>query len=441
MEHRVVMRCFCIILWLSSLAFNLEAGYDLETFTLKNGLRVVCLKKKTSPIVSFSIWYRCGSMCDEISKSGVAHYLEHMACEPNKGEFNKFLEAIGAERNAFTSLRTICFYEIVPREHLEDVFRYEALRMVSIDIQDDIFLAEKGAILEERRMVYDSSPEGEAYESTVANAFNRNIGGTSVIGWESEIKDLSPQDLFDFYDKWFAPNNAIILIIGDFTDVMHIKELAEKYFGGIKEKTLQYPEENRTRPAYFKEVVHASPKNGSCNVEYIYHVSPSYGDNIRKNLGLKLLISVLNQPDFFVRKTLEHYMRTASQVNFSYLAKYFQFDIVSFSMGGCSINDNFEEIWNYLRKKLLAAGVKKKDLDVVKRQHQLSLAYRNDDIAQISKHVGRLLSTGYKIEDIQSMDDILQSITPEECNKILQEIFSQKPVVIAKSMPKVYDRD
>jgi zinc protease len=380
-------------------------------------------------------------MCDEISKSGVAHYLEHMACEPNKGEFNKFLETVGAERNAFTSLRTICFYEIIPREHLEDVFRYEAQRMASMDIRDDIFLAEKGAILEERRMVYDASPDGEAYESTVTNAFNRNIGGISVIGWESEIDNLSPQDLLDFYDKWFAPNNAIILVIGDFPSVAYIKELAEKYFGSIREKTLQYPEENRVRPPCFKEITYASPKNGAGSVEYIYHVPSSYGDNIRKNIGLELLISVLNQPDFFVRKTLEHYLRVVSQAAFSYLAKHFQFDVVSFSVGRHSISDNSEEIWDYLRKKLLAVGVKKKDLDVVKRQHQLSLAYRKDDIAQISRHIGRLLATGYKIEDIQSMDDVLQSITPEECNEILQEIFSQKPVVIAKSIPKGYDRD
>ncbi|MDR1361883.1 MAG: insulinase family protein [Holosporaceae bacterium] len=426
---------------LMSLSFASAASYKLATFSLKNGLRVVCLRKKTSPIVSFSIWYRCGSMCDRLGKSGVAHYLEHMVCASAGGEFKDFLEKVGADHNALTSLRSICFYEIVPMEYLETVFGYEARRMAELDMQEKVFLSEKGAILEERRMTHDSSPAGELYEATVANAFNRHIGGISVLGWESEIKDLQLQDLRDFYDEWFAPNNAIILVVGDFPDVEYLKKIAEKHFGAIKEKVQQPPAENGARPSLFKEITLASSKNSSWNVEYIYHVPTTYGNDIRKNIGLELLISVLNQPDFFLRKTMEHHLNIAHSVVLAYLAKYFQFDVVSIDICCSSINNNSENVWNYLRKKLLNIGLTKGDLDVVKSQRQLAFAHKEDNIAHISMHIGQMLSLGYKPEDIQSMDDILQSIRPEECNEILREIFSQEPVLISRSVPKDHDRD
>ncbi|MDR1235711.1 MAG: insulinase family protein, partial [Holosporaceae bacterium] len=130
--------------------FFAYAKPDTVDFVLKNGLRVICIEKKTSPIIFFSIWYRCGSKDDAVSKSGVAHYLEHMAFVSKRMEFNTFLESVGALRNAFTSLNVICFHELVPKENIEVVFNHESMRMKSLDIADDAFLSEKGAILEER---------------------------------------------------------------------------------------------------------------------------------------------------------------------------------------------------------------------------------------------------------------------------------------------------
>jgi zinc protease len=187
-----------IIFSLIFLTFNSCAKYDAFEFALDNGLRVVCVKRNSVPIIAFSIWYKCGSKCDLVSKSGVAHYLEHTAFSSKK-EFRDFLEEIGAECNAFTSFNTICFYEIVPKEHLETIFLNESDRMKSIQIDDTDFLSEKGAILEERSMRTDNDPEGAYQETMLANMFNRKTGGIGIIGWKHEINGIKKQETSQFY--------------------------------------------------------------------------------------------------------------------------------------------------------------------------------------------------------------------------------------------------
>ncbi|GHU13057.1 peptidase M16 [Alphaproteobacteria bacterium] len=434
---------FLLFILLISCVFDLGARYNLSQFTLKNGLLVVCLKKKTTPIISFSMWYRCGSIHDAISKSGVAHYLEHMACELDHGNFSNFLESIGAESNAFTSLRTMCFYEIIPSEHLEKIFEFESRRMRAIDIDDAVFLSEKGAILEERSMRYVSSPHGAAWESLCGNAFSGKAGGISIIGWKSEIEELQPQDLLDFHRAWFAPNNAILLIVGDIPDLEEIKNLAEKYFGNIERKEILHEEEDSSRPSCVKEITYASPKVGATSIEYIYHVPFSHRKNLRKSLALDLAIDVINQPDSFIRKILENDLKKAISVTFAYYEEYFSYDIAIIGIESSSLNDRMdsEKIFGYLLKKLLVKGIAKNDLEIVKKQRQLAMAYKKDDIGKMFKYIGSQLSHGYSLEEVQSMDDIIQSITVEECNGVLKEAFSLDPVIISKVVPKGYDRD
>jgi zinc protease len=381
-------------------------------------------------------------MHDAISKSGVAHYLEHMAFEFNGGEFSKFLESIGAETNAYTSLRSICFYEIIPSEHIEAVFEHESMRMKSIDIDENVFLAEKGAILEERNMRHDSSPQGAAYEALTSNAFNRSAGGISVIGWKSEIKSIQPQDLQDFHAIWFAPNNATILIVGDIVDVNQIKTLAEKYFGNLEPKEIRRNQEDSTRPSCVKEITYSSPKISMVSLGYIYHVPFSHRQNFRKSMSLTLALSVLNQPDSFPRKILEHDWKKASNVTFAYMEGYFPYDVVETGIDSSVKNiAEAEKIFARLMKRLLAVGIAKRDLDTVKKQWELSMAYKKDDIGDITDYIAHLLSHGYLLEEIQSIDETIQSITIDECNAVLREVFSANPVIISRIMPKEYNRD
>jgi zinc protease len=426
--------------------FDVQAKYNVVRFTLKNGLQVICIEKKSAPIIFFSIWYYCGSKNDAISKSGVAHYLEHMAFSSNKMEFSELLEDIGALKNAFTSINTICFHEVVSKKNIEIVFIYEAIRMISLNIGNDIFQSEKGAILEERSMCVDNNPGGAMQESTLANIFNRDTGGIGVIGWKHEIETIIPKDLQEFHDKWFAPNNALIVISGDF-ELDHIKKLAEKYFEKIPSKRTEKPKEAGVFPetaVCLKEIEYGSPKNRSlAAVEYVYRVPFSSRENLRKSIALDVAIMALNQPAFFVKKILKDVINCATHAAFGYIDRVFAQDIVAFEISASSIDaaHDSENMWRYLRKRLLHIGISQSELDAVKRQYLVSLAYKKDDIVKMSNHFGLLLTGGYSLEEIQEIDDMVQSITTKECNDLLRDVFTQEPHAISRIVPKGYDRE
>ena len=418
-------------------------AFDIITFTLKNGLRVICMRKANLPIISFSIWYNCGSCCDATSKSGVAHYLEHMAFAMKEGVFDKFLEEIGAQKNAFTSMKTICFYEVIPAEHIETIIENEAMRVSEMDIDEKKFISERGAILEERSYRIDTDPEGQRLEILLANLFNRADGGISIIGWEHEIKSITPKDLTDFHAKWFAPNNATIIIIGNI-DVEQIKSLVEKNFGNIKSKVLP-SKDSHEKPLVTKEINFSSPKNGSfASVDFLYRVPFLVKSDFRKHVALKLVMQILNQPSFFVKKTLEDTTAKSSSVNFSYFCGYFHYDLVGLCISCPSINYcvDCEKIWtDYLKNKLLNTKLKQSDLDTVKKQEQIARAYQKDDITKISNHFGWMLASGFSVEQIQSLNEVVQSITIEECQGALREVFANNPIAISRVTPKRYNRD
>jgi zinc protease len=435
-------KILCATFFFVLLIFNIQAKYEASEFVLKNGLRVVCIKKSTVPIVAFSIWYKCGSKCDAFSKSGTAHYLEHMAFVSNK-EYEDFLEKIGAEYNAFTSIGTICFYEIVPKEHMETVFRCEADRMRSIRISDEVFFGEKGAILEERSMRVDNDPSGVQGEVFQANMFNRKIGGIEIIGWKHEINALQKQDLYDFHDKWFFPNNATIVIVGDF-DLEDLKIMLKKYFENIQAKKLPQENDDLSVPTCFKEISYGSPKNGLlASILYLYQMPFLSKKDFKKSMIMDLAIKTINQASFFVKKSLKSVTRLVDEVSFLYVDRLFQYDFAGVNISCDSIDDLLEadKIWCYLKNKLINVGISKTDLDAIKQREMISLAYKKDDIAQMANYFGWLLSCGCSLAEILSIDDLIQSITPQECNDVLRDVFSQEHMSVMKIVPKGYNRD
>lgn len=433
-----------IVLLFFIFSFDLHAKYNIVSdFTLNNGLRIVCIDKKELPIVCCSVFYKCGSINETPSKSGIAHFLEHMAFCGDNGAFSDFLENAGAEDNAFTSFRTICFYEIVPINHLETVFKYESRRMEFMDINKEKFLSEKGAILEERSMRCDNIPQGQYLESIDAALFNRMSGGIHPIGWRHEIESTEPQDLIDFHDKWFAPNNAVILIVGDI-NIAKIKSLAEKYFAKIKSKEIAKINDDAIKPKEIKKIELKSSKIGTeAEVNYTYFVPFSVKDNFRKSMALFLVSQMLNQPTSFAKKTLENSLNKATSISFDYDYGAYQYDIFRVSIA-CSSVDNLsecEELWGYLKRKILISGITQTELETVKRQRAMSLAYRDQDIRTISEHIWWDMASGFTLEQIQSMDDVIQSITLEECKEALNEVLKPQYIAVSRILPKEHDRD
>lgn len=434
-----ILKAFFVSLFLF-FSFDLCAKYNVTAdFTLNNGLRVICIAKKGVPVISCMVYYKCGSANDALSKSGVAHYLEHMAFFNNHCEFSDFLESIGAEFNAFTSNNLIGFEEVVPVDHIEAVLKNEAERMGVFNIDTEKFKSEKGAILEERSMRIENDPFGQCKELETACVFHE----IPVIGWRNEIESITPEDLINFRNKWFAPNNAIILLAGD-VNVKQIKKLVEKYFGNISKKKMKRLITEKEKPKITKEIEFRSSKIGtSASASYLYFVPPHIKQDFRKRLAFVLAGYVLNQPQSLFRSCLEHSLNKSDGIYFAYNSTMNAFSVLDISIS-CSSIDNLEEsekILGYLIKKILAKGISQSELDLAKRQSMLADAYAKEDIADITKFIVYSLAAGYTLDQIQKMDDVIQSITLEECNSVLKEVLDASPIAILRMLPKEHDRD
>lgn len=425
------------------LMFAANADFKADEFSLKNGMKVIMIEKKSVPIISLSIWYKCGSKCDLLSKSGAAHFLEHLAYENHKREFSNYLEEIGAENNAFTSINTICFYEIFPKDCLEKILFFESRRMKNLEIESEVFQNEKKAILEERGMRVDANVRGKYGEILLSNVFNRQVGGIEVIGWKHEIESIEVEDLQAFYKKWITPNNAILILVGDF-EKESAKKLIEKYFGTVSQGDSSKIFSLNNKEFNKKLIKYRSTENGpSSEITYILKVPFLSKNNLRKSLALSLALEILEQPSSFTETILKQMSNTISGVNFSYTDSVYQFDILGITFHATSIDnlDKVEIAWPYLKKKILANCISENDLKKIKKRKLISLAYKREDIQQISSYFGWNLISELTVKEILSLDDMVQSINVKECNDVLQEVFSTSPISVMKTLPKGYDRD
>lgn len=426
-------KIFVATVALLTLSFS-QAKYDAQEYVLKNGLRVVFIKKAPSTVAYFSVWYKCGSNKDHIGKSGVAHFLEHMAFETDNHKFRNFLEKIGADFNAFTSYEVVCFHETFEKSYIEEIIKNEAQRLRGITINDEDFNSEKGAILQERNERVSDESGGIWQEACCANIFNRQAGGTSIVGWKHEIESIEKEDLYEFYDKWFVPNNATIIVIGDinFSD---LKKMIDKYFQDIPGKKLP-PSKAELFDSSKKYDVRYYKKMGMLTTRSILYNVPK-DLTFREKQALRLSIGALNHPSSEISKISDY------RLGFFYSSEGFSTDYVSVICESL-INDldEMEMLWRYFRSKIISIGIRQKDIDVKKKKYLADVALHfQDDISVLGRVIGHQLVRGDSLKDATSLFDVVQSISLKECQDVLKKVFSKQPIAFEQILLKGLDRE
>jgi len=210
--------------------------YNAQTTTLSNGMQVVVVENHRTPAVTHMVWYRIGGGDEVIGHSGLAHYLEHLMFKGTdkvaSGDFSKMVKSWGGNDNAFTSWDFTAYFQTVPKDKLESVMRMEADRMVNLNFDDEDALTERDVVIEERKQRTDSNPSAQLGEAMRAALFVNHPYGRPIIGWDQEIQDLTPQAARDFYKKYYAPRNAILVVSGD-VNAQDVYDKAEVFYGKI----------------------------------------------------------------------------------------------------------------------------------------------------------------------------------------------------------------
>lgn len=227
-----------LIIWLVLIVPCVWASGDtfIHEEVLPNGLKVIAIKDSNAPLAVFQIWYHAGSVNEQIGKTGISHFLEHMMFKgthkhgPN--EFSRMIKRVGGIDNAGTSRDYAFYYQKLPPQKIYLSIELEADRMQNLIMDPEEVQSERKVIMEERRLRYEDDPQSLLYEAVVATAFKNHPYRWPVIGWMSDIEGITRDDLWDYYRGYYVPNNAFIVVAGDI-DIDKVMETIRKGFGHI----------------------------------------------------------------------------------------------------------------------------------------------------------------------------------------------------------------
>ncbi|MBU1329648.1 MAG: insulinase family protein [Gammaproteobacteria bacterium] len=217
------------------------APQPTHEFSLDNGLKVIVREDHRAPVVVSQLWYKVGSSYETPGQTGLSHALEHMmfkgSAKLGPGDASRVLRELGAEENAFTSDDYTAYYQVLARDRLAVAFELEADRLASLRLPPDEFKREIEVIKEERRLRTDDRPSSLAFERFKAMAYPASGYHTPTIGWMADLDRMTVEELRTWYEAWYAPNNATLVVVGD-VSASEVKVLAERYFGPIPARTV-----------------------------------------------------------------------------------------------------------------------------------------------------------------------------------------------------------
>src|SRR3712207_6610719 len=274
------------------------SGPDLSSFTLDNGLDVVVIPDHRVPVVTHMMWYRNGSADDPIGQSGIAHFLEHLMFKGTEkhpaGEFSKVVSGLGGQENAFTSFDYTAYFQRVARENLKVMMEFEADRMTNLLLEESVIAPERDVVLEERRMRVETDPSAQLSEAMAASLFVHHPYGIPIIGWMHEIEGLNREHALGYYRRFYAPENAILVVAGDVTGD-EVRRLAEATYGQVAprgERPIRFrPREPEPRAA--RHLAVTDPRVEQPTLQRVYLTPSSRTAEGRTAHALELLAEIL----------------------------------------------------------------------------------------------------------------------------------------------------
>ena len=435
---------FAVLLcWVSGQARG--AVFWPETFTLDNGLQVVVVPNHRAPVVTHMVWYKVGAADKAPGKSGIAHFLEHLMFKGtdkvSAGEFSIMVARNGGRENAFTSQDYTAYFQSVSRDRLELMMELEADRMANLRLSDDKVLPERKVILEERHMRTDNDPAARLEESVQASLYQNHPYGVPIIGWEHEIEALSTKDALDFYNLYYAPNNAILIVSGDIT-AEELKPLAEKYYGVIPARSVpprvrpREPAQKTARRVVLKDQRVRQP---SWSRTYL---APSYASVTKEEKtsphALEVLTEILGGG---TTSRLYRSLVVEKGVAVSAGAYYEGARLDGGSLilygtppPGGSLPGLETAVTEELRE-LFEGGVTDEDVEKAKQRLRAEAIYARDSLFNPGRVLGTALTAGRSIADVEDWPDHITAVSTAEVLAAARAVLRNEISVTGELLP------
>src|SRR5689334_23741949 len=253
---------------------------QIERFRFKNGLELLACEDRSAPVVAFHTWFRVGSRHENVGKTVLAHLFEHLMFNEVEvratGEFDRLLEEAGAESNASTWLDWTQYNIAIPKDKLGLVIGLEAERMSRLVLREPQVTSEKEVVANERRFRVDDDVEGAVSELLWATAFTAHAYSWPTIGWMADIEGFTTEDCARFYRTYYAPNNATVVVVGDFKERDLLAKI-QKAYGGLESADIPVEDVLPEPPQGTERRVTVKKPTATDKIALAYH-GPAFGD-------------------------------------------------------------------------------------------------------------------------------------------------------------------
>jgi zinc protease len=416
--------------------------FNPETFTLANGMQVVVIPNHRVPIVTHMVWYRVGSADEVPGKSGLAHLLEHLMFKGTPsippGDFSKIVARNGGRDNAFTTSDYTAYFQNVAADRLDLVMKMEADRMHNLTLDEQNFRTELAVVLEERRSRTENNPSALLGEQMEAALFLNSPYHRPVIGWESEIAGLTRDDALAFYRRWYAPNNAILVVAGDVT-ADTVRPLAEKYYGAIA--AVETPARIRTveppaRAARQVTLTDARVRQPSWSRLYL---APSYNRGDKDQAyPLQVLAEVVGGgATSRLYRSLVVTQRLAANAS-----AWYDPTAVDLSSFGIAATPRPEVAMGKLEAavekellKIAKEGVPAQEVERAKQRLRANVVYARDSLHTGARVLGETLATGQTVAEEEAWPQRIGAVTSEQVAKAAAAVLQDKASVTGILLP------
>lgn len=439
--HRQISLPFAALLVAATLAASpaRTAVFSPETFTLANGMQVVVVPNHRVPVVTHMVWYKVGSADEVEGSTGIAHLLEHLMFKGTEkhpeGEFSTLLARNGGRENAFTSYDYTAYHQTVAKEHLALVMELEADRMTNLQITPAAVETERQVVLEERRQRTDNDPGSILQEQASAVSYLNYPYRRPIIGWEHEIRGLTFDGIMAFHARWYAPNNAILVVGGDVT-IEDVRPLAEKYYGVIPRASVPdriRPQEPPQRAAREVALRDARVRQPTLSRSYL---APSHGYGEQAHTyPLEVLAEIISSG----ATSRLHRSLVVEQGLATAAGAWYDADRLGPSRFGFYVSPrpgtDMATLEAAMMKEvdaMLAEGVSDEEVARAKKQMLSSAVYARDSVGRGARVLGAALSSGQTVEDVESWPERIQKVTAEQVIEAARAVFKAETSVTTR---------
>ncbi len=424
-------------------AFSSSSQAKTTEYQLDNGMKLIVREDHRAPVVVSQVWYKIGASYEHGGISGVSHVLEHMMFKGTKnlkpGEFSAIVAENGGKENAFTSKDYTAYFQRISSDRLELCLRLEADRMRNLVFVEEEFKKEVDVVKEERRWRVDNKPKSKLFEQFNATAFLNSPARIPTIGWMTDLDQLTMEDAKQWYQRWYAPNNATLVVVGD-VNAEQVFELAKKYFGDYKAMPVKAPKLR-------KEI----PQTGMRQITLYEKVSTPY-----ILMGYKVpALNTIDDPGIpYVLDVIAGVLDGGNSARFA--KNIIRGDELAVSVGSSydpyerieglflfagtptpdTTPDELKEAIIHQLTRLKTEAVSQSELDKVIAQVVASKIYDRDSMFNMGMQIGILESVGIAWETLDDYEAMIKSVTAEDIMAVAKKYFVEDQLTVGLLLPE-----